>query len=98
MSTTEENFPLHQAASAGKLDVVQDLLAKGGDKDEKNSKGLTPLITAIISNHLNVVECLLEQGAEMDMADNSGHTPFFYAVVFNHTANTLELQVRLTAY
>ena len=33
MSNIEEEFPLHQAAKAGKIDVVQDLLENGEDKD-----------------------------------------------------------------
>ena len=41
-----ETIPLHEAAKAGKLDAVQDLLAKGADKDETNNKGYTPLMIA----------------------------------------------------
>ena len=32
MSITGGEFPVHQAALAGKIDVVQALLAKGADK------------------------------------------------------------------
>ena len=38
MSNIEGEFPLHEAVKAGKIDVVQDLLAKGADKDEGNNE------------------------------------------------------------
>ena len=75
MSNIEANFPFHQAAKSGKVNVLKDLLAKGADKNEKNNKGQTPLIVAVIERHLNVVRCLLEEGAEKDEADTKGTTP-----------------------
>ena len=68
MSNTKGKFPLHQAAEAGEVDIVKDLLAKGADKDEKNDLGWTPLISAVIGNHLNVVQCLVDK----EKASNDG--------------------------
>ena len=72
MSHTNGNFPLHQAAKEGEVNVVKDLLAKGADKDEKNDKGITPLMVAVIANHLDVVQFLMEQGVGKELADNCG--------------------------
>ena len=42
MSNIVGEFPLHQAAREGKVDIVLELLAKGADKDETNNLGETP--------------------------------------------------------
>ena len=68
MSNIEGDFPLHQAASAGEINVVKDLLKKGADKDEENNVGATPLIMAVGKNHLNVVQCLVRKGADNTLA------------------------------
>ena len=52
--TIEGEYPLHRAASAGTIPVVQDLLAKGAAKDGSNELGQTPLIVAVTANHLQV--------------------------------------------
>ena len=84
MSNIEGEFPLHQAARVGEIDVVQDLLAKGADKDEGNNKGHTPLIEAAIKNHLDVMQYLVEQGADKEKANINGGTALMAAAAKGH--------------
>ena len=79
MSNIEEVFPLHQAASAGKIAVVQDLLAKGADKNERNNNGQTPLIEAVKGNHIELLQYLVEQGADKEKADSDSYTALMHA-------------------
>ena len=60
MSDIEGEFLLHQAEKAGEVNVVNDLLANGADKNEKNNKGETPLMVVVDENHLEVVSILVE--------------------------------------
>ena len=84
MSNIEGKFSLHQAAKAGEVEIVKDLLAKGADKNEKNDEGWTPLIEAVVANHLGVVQCLVEQDVEKDKANNDGATALMYAAQEGH--------------
>ena len=59
MSNIEGNLPLHQAAKAGELNVVKDLLAKGADKEERNDLGETSLMVAAFYGRLVVLSYLV---------------------------------------
>lgn len=60
--------PLHLACREGQVDVVQQLLAEGGDIDFKNDYGASSLLVAIHSSRCEVILLLLELGADPNKA------------------------------
>merc|ERR1712137_467389 len=52
--------PLHKAADAGDLEIVQGLLEAKADPETKNSAGKTPVQLAELKNRSNVVVMLKE--------------------------------------
>jgi len=69
------NFtPLHAAASAGNLDSIRVLSARGGDVNARSKFGTTPLSMAIFSNtkeQVEVVRLLLQLGADPNLHKTS---------------------------
>ena len=71
-SNAEGDGALHVAASAGRLEVCQFLLAKGANVDLRNKHGVTALHVAKTAA---VVATLLEYGASLKKKDKrTGHT------------------------
>ena len=69
------NAPLHYAAQAGHLAMVELLLARGADVNARNSFQQTPLHFAASWNESSVVHRLLECGADPLAVDLEGTTP-----------------------
>ncbi|XP_065197734.1 actin-binding protein Smlt3054-like [Sycon ciliatum] len=59
--------PLHDAASIGKLDVCQALLAAGADCNIKNERGYSPVHYAAQRGKLEVCQALLAAGADCNI-------------------------------
>jgi ankyrin repeat protein len=76
-------FPLYVACKNGDNDIVELLLEKGANLEEKNEQRQTALIIAIQENqeksHLEVIETLLKAGADLLYTDNTGHTALDWA-------------------
>ena len=71
---------LHEAASAGEVEVVRLLLRSGVDKDfTDSSTGSTALISASGNGHVEVVRMLLQGGAAKDVANRFGNTALINA-------------------
>ena len=64
---TEE---IMRAAARGRLDIVQELLAKIASPNFSDSTGMTPLMAAAYEGHTQVVDLLLTAG---DFAKQNGH-------------------------
>ncbi|MCA8989656.1 MAG: ankyrin repeat domain-containing protein [Planctomycetaceae bacterium] len=81
------NFPIHHAASDGKISTLKALLAAGDDINRKNtqsSRGETPLHAATVaclgkrvpkSRLVDTIRFLLKHGADPNKPDNSGGVP-----------------------
>ena len=55
---------IHQAAGAGELARVEEILAAGeNDVDDTDQEGATPLIMAAIGGHLAIVQLLIKLGS-----------------------------------
>ena len=67
--------PLHWAAYAGKLEIVQLLLSNHAVVDAKESMGFTPLLLAAEQKHHDVAELLLSKGANINAKAYTGSTP-----------------------
>jgi ankyrin repeat protein len=60
--------------------MVEILIAKGANVNNKNESGKTALMLAAFSGKLNVIKELVNNGASYDLKDNSGCTVLHYAV------------------
>jgi len=60
----EGNTSLHRAAKVGNTAQVKTLLSKGAAPSVKNSRGLTPLASAIQERHSGVANLLRQHGAK----------------------------------
>jgi len=96
----EELTPLHQAAAAGRCDLVRIILGRAVSVDLPSgtledwhdgtpprwSPGVTPLMCASRSAQLGAVKVLLAAGAQPDLPDYSGFTALHAAAVAGATA------------
>ena len=75
MLSKNEWPPLHRAAAAGQVDVVNLFLRCGADPDLKSSEGDTPLYLAIKNEQRATAECLLAAGADPNARNSGRNTP-----------------------
>ncbi len=76
---------LTDAASAGDLDEVLALLAKGVDVNGKDQRGWVALVSAAGNGHMDIVRALLKQGANVNATDYGGWTALMWASQEGHT-------------
>lgn len=77
---------LSMACAQGAVNAVQMLLTAKATPDVRDSKGVTPLLHAIMhntENSLSIARMLLEKGAKPDFAMPNGFTPLMGAVQMN---------------
>ena len=60
------------------------LLKAGARIDDREGKGMTPLMEAAMANTPEVISILLKAGAKLDDKDPSGRTPLMWAAWQNH--------------
>ena len=76
---------LHQAATAGQVEIVRDILRFHSNEDLLNAKGgsseATPLAYAVGKSHVDVVHLLLEAGADPSIANGEGDSALHIAAV-----------------
>ena len=53
---------------------------QGGELNEVNGNGLTPLMLAVLNGRQDMAECLLSHGAAVNHVGRSGYTALFYAM------------------
>ncbi|USN50942.1 MAG: ankyrin repeat domain-containing protein [Myxococcales bacterium] len=80
--------PLHLAASAGQIEVIEALIKSRAEVDEQDDQGNTALHLAIVRKEKDAVIALLEGGANPNIKENSNSfTPLHLA------ANTGQIEV-----
>ena len=72
------------------MSVVELLLLKGANPNDKNINGDSPIICASSGGHVNVVELLLSKGANPNDKNNYGDSPIICASSEGHV-NVVEL-------
>lgn len=72
------NTPLHLAAKAGSLEMMELLLLNGADINAKNTQLNSPLIEAIIAEKDDAAKLLIMKGADFKRPDR-GLSPLFYS-------------------
>ncbi|KAJ1323498.1 serine/threonine-protein phosphatase 6 regulatory ankyrin repeat subunit A [Microdochium nivale] len=71
---------LHFAASKGRVDAVQLLLAGGADIDARTNCDYTPMYLACKKGHLATVQILLDAGADVSLVDRRLTSPLGIAM------------------
>ena len=84
VSTLAQNLTV--ACPEGHAAVVLSLLGKeGGDVNQAENDGITPLFVASQKGHAEVVSLLLsKEGVDVNQAVNNGDTPLFMASENGH--------------
>ncbi|MDQ2842016.1 MAG: ankyrin repeat domain-containing protein [Acidobacteriota bacterium] len=73
---------LSSAIRSGQLERVKHLLASGGDVNERDEAGSTPLIVAVLSDRPEVLRYLIDQGADVNARQlETDSTALLYAVL-----------------
>ena len=70
---------LIEAAEAGRLEEVEELLEEGASVDATDAAGRTALVAAAYGNHLAVAEALIDAGADVDTQDTSQQSAYLIA-------------------
>lgn len=74
------SLPLHTAAIAGQLDIIEYLIAQGVIVDGHDKDESTPLMVACFHGQVEAAKLLLKHGAELDKTDLNGGTPVSFAM------------------
>lgn len=70
---------LIQAAEAGDIVTVTQLLQAGADINGQDDRGRTAAMAATHANQVEIVRALIEAGADINIRDNRSDNPFLYA-------------------
>ncbi|XP_018654746.1 putative multiple ankyrin repeats single kh domain protein [Schistosoma mansoni] len=75
------------ACSHGKLEIVEELLNRGANKEHRNISDYTPLSLAASGGYVEVIQLLLRHGAEINSRTGSklGISPLMLASMNGHT-------------
>ena len=74
------NRALLDAAAAGRVHEVENLIRKGADINCTDTQGRTPLILAVENGQSSALRVLLQSNAELAVTDVSGNNPLLIAV------------------
>lgn len=70
---------LMAAIMSGNKIIIEKLIAKKADLDQKDTQGKTALIYATFNNNTEIVQLLIKAGANIKIADNENRTALDYA-------------------
>ena len=83
LEKSEQTNLLFNAIEWDEIDLLNELISKGYDLNEKNEKGLSPSHYAIKKGKIELIPLLILNGADIDSKDDNGQTPLIYACIFN---------------
>ncbi len=81
---TNNETPIHWAASHGRLEILTHLVESGVDINTRYDAGNTPLILASWEGHLDCVTYLVEAGADIHIRNRGGHQAIHWAAEHGH--------------
>ena len=67
-------YPIHSAAAAQSVVIVDLLLTAGANPNVQQSGGFTPLMSAAVHNNAELITLLLANGADKAQTDDEGKT------------------------
>ncbi len=76
---TRQNLNLPEAAAAGNLARVQELMQGGADANISDTDRRTALLRAAAEEKLEVLAYLIKHGADVNLPDEDGNTPLIEA-------------------
>ena len=88
-SPQTSDLGLHDAARAGLIDRVRQLLAEGTTVDARDDMGRTALHWAALSGHADVARALIEHGASARATDKGGREPLLLTSDYPEVARLL---------
>jgi hypothetical protein len=75
---------LVSAAANGNLTLLKSLLDQGGNIEERDNSGDTPLNEAARNGQIEAVRLLIDRGANLSTQNNSGGTPLMAATRYGY--------------
>ena len=78
--------PLHIAATAGRVDIIEYLLGRGADLEARTAGGQTPLFQTVPLASQQAFAYLLKKGANLNARDNQGKTILQFALAWRRPA------------
>jgi uncharacterized protein len=70
---------LHDAAAAGDIGTIRQLVADGAAIDGPDDDGRTPVMVATVARRTAAVAALIDAGADVDIRDNRSDNVLLYA-------------------
>ena len=67
------------ASGNGYTDVVEYLIEKGANINQKMREDVTPLMWACVKEQIDIMELLIKKGADINVKDEEGDTPLMHA-------------------
>ena len=86
LGTFDALTPLHAAAFAGMVPLIEQLLADGAAVNAKAENEVTPLHVAAAYNRVPAIKALLAAGANVNAETDNGITPLHEAAFAGHPA------------
>lgn len=74
LNQSDDILPLHSAAQAGDIEIIDILVAAGAKVDCKDKYQNTPLMIAALSGNAAACARLLSEGANTELRNSSGNT------------------------
>jgi len=81
-----DEWEMRQAAKAGDIKKIQELLEDGANIDGQSRKGYSPVHLAAMKGHLEAVELLIKEEADVNNVSVKGTTPLMSATYRSYTA------------
>lgn len=80
MPTRARQTPLMLAATRGRENTVDVLLARAAEVEVRDAASRSPLSLAAAAGHAGIVRRLLDAGANLNAVDGQGRTPLHHAI------------------
>ena len=86
VKSRQRGTPVFEAAHWDHEEILELLLDRGADINQRSSSGWTPLIAAVMRGSSRIVEMLLTRGADINARTEDGRTALIHAVRKQSTA------------
>lgn len=83
-ASASTDLNLHEAAAAGKVDVLRRALAAGQAVDQRDGDGRTALLAAVHANQIATARLLIAAGADVNAKDRIEDSPYLFAGARGH--------------